>query len=126
MARRTPTPTPPRFRLGLRVLADGLCRLGPDPAPPKPAPEPGKTALDLWRKYPAESRFTSGRFRLRAARRAMGLTQMELAERVGLRQQVTISLLESGRGESSPAVWRRLESVLGVPMAELRTVGDAR
>jgi transcriptional regulator with XRE-family HTH domain len=56
----------------------------------------------------------------------MGLTQMELAERVGLRQQVTISLLESGRGESSPAVWRRLESVLGVPMAELRTVGDAR
>ena len=114
MARRKPSP---RFHIGLRLLGKDMCRIGPDPPEP---PAPAMTVLDLWRDYPAESRYTGGRYRLRAARKAMRLSQSELATKVGLRHQSLVSWLESGMVDCPDDVWRRLEAELGVPEAELR------
>lgn len=55
--------------------------------------------------------------RISSARIAAGLSQSELAERVGVRQ-TTISAIESG-ANASPRKWRELASALAIPEDEL-------
>lgn len=55
--------------------------------------------------------------RLRAARVALGMSQLELADQAGVRQ-ATISNVENGKG-CRPSTLRRIGLVLGIPLTEL-------
>ena len=67
------------------------------------------------------------RFRLREARKEQDLTQLELAEKAGVRQ-AAISLLESGKATRVDlAMLERLANALGVEPAQLiQRVGKRR
>ena len=56
--------------------------------------------------------------RLKAARVLKGLTQLELAEKVGTRE-IEISRIETGRMEPRPELQQRIAAVLGKPTFEL-------
>jgi transcriptional regulator with XRE-family HTH domain len=56
--------------------------------------------------------------RLKVARVAAGLSQFELAERVGV-SEVTISRIETGRLEAPRILKARIAEVLGMPDFEL-------
>lgn len=55
---------------------------------------------------------------IRAARIAMGMTQVELAEAAEL-GQTTISMIELGKRHGTPETRQRLASVLGLDVARL-------
>jgi transcriptional regulator with XRE-family HTH domain len=57
-------------------------------------------------------------YRLKAARVFKGLTQLELAERVGL-QEHDMSRLETGRMRADPQLKERIAVMLGKPAFEL-------
>ena len=57
-------------------------------------------------------------YRLKAARVLKGMTQLQLAEKVGM-QEHDISRLETGRSQAEPELKRRLAEVLGKPAFEL-------
>ena len=57
-------------------------------------------------------------YRLKAARALRGLTQLQLADRVGTRE-IEISRLETGRTRASQDLKRRIAEVLGKPAFEL-------
>ena len=57
-------------------------------------------------------------YRLKAARALRGLTQLQLADRVGTRE-IEISRLETGRTRASQELKRRIAEVLGKPAFEL-------
>ena len=56
--------------------------------------------------------------KLKAARKAAGLSQVELAERVGCRQ-VDISRYESGRHEPKALTLKKMAEVIGCSMDDL-------
>jgi transcriptional regulator with XRE-family HTH domain len=56
--------------------------------------------------------------RLRAARVLMGLTQLQLAEKVGTKE-IDISRFETGRARPGEDVKRRIADALGKPTFEL-------
>lgn len=56
--------------------------------------------------------------RLKAARVLKGLTQYQLAERIGTRE-IEISRIETGRAQPEPDVKRRIAEILGKPAFEL-------
>ena len=56
--------------------------------------------------------------RLKAARVLKGLTQLQLAELVGLKE-IEISRIETGRSEPDRALRQRIADVLGKPTFEL-------
>lgn len=56
--------------------------------------------------------------RLRTARVAKGLTQLQLAEQVG-RKEIDISRYETGRARPDPDTKRRIAEVLQKPTFEL-------
>lgn len=56
--------------------------------------------------------------RLRTARVAMEMTQLELAERIG-RKEIEVSRFETGRAIPDPATKRRIAEVLQKPTYEL-------
>lgn len=57
--------------------------------------------------------------KLKAARIAMGLTQVELSNRVGIMPYPQISYIESGRLLPTPEVAEAIAEVLAVPTHEL-------
>jgi transcriptional regulator with XRE-family HTH domain len=56
--------------------------------------------------------------RLKAARVAIGLTQLQLAERVG-KKEIEISRYETGRARPDPETKRRIAAVLEKPEIEI-------
>lgn len=56
--------------------------------------------------------------RMAAARVLAGMTQRQLAERVGTRE-IEISRIETGRVEPRPELQQRIAAVLGKPTFEL-------
>lgn len=56
--------------------------------------------------------------RLKAARAERGLTQLDLAELVGIRE-IEISRIETGRSQPEPETKRRIAAILGKPAYEL-------
>ena len=56
--------------------------------------------------------------RLRTARVSRGLTQLQLAERVGLKE-IEISRYETGRSQPDPDTKRRIAETLQMPAYEL-------
>ncbi len=56
--------------------------------------------------------------RLRAARVLQGLTQLQLAEKIG-RKELEVSRLETGRAQPDPQVKRQIAEVLQKPTFEL-------
>jgi transcriptional regulator with XRE-family HTH domain len=56
--------------------------------------------------------------RLRAARVLQGLTQLQLAEKIG-RKELEVSRFETGRAEPDPQLKRRIAEVLGKPAFEI-------
>jgi transcriptional regulator with XRE-family HTH domain len=62
--------------------------------------------------------------RLKAARVAKGLTQLQLAERIGLRE-IEISRIETGRSHPGPEIKRRISEVIGRPTFEIFTSQEA-
>ena len=56
--------------------------------------------------------------RLRTARVLQGLTQLQLAEKIG-RREIDISRFETGRAEPGPEMRRRIAEVLKKPAFEL-------
>lgn len=56
--------------------------------------------------------------RLRAARVLRGLTQLQLAEKIG-RKEIEVSRIETGRAEPGSEVKRRIAEVLQKPAFEL-------
>jgi transcriptional regulator with XRE-family HTH domain len=56
--------------------------------------------------------------RLRAARALQGLTQLQLAEKVG-KKEIEISRFETGRAQPDSEVKRRIADVLQKPAFEL-------
>lgn len=56
--------------------------------------------------------------RLRAERARLGLTQRDVAEKVGLRE-INISRIETGRARPNPETKRRIAEVLHKPTYEL-------
>ena len=56
--------------------------------------------------------------RLKAARVLKGMTQLRLAELVGLKE-IEVSRFETGRGTPSPETKQRISSVLGKPAWEI-------
>ena len=63
----------------------------------------------------ARQRFTGGR--IRQARNDLGLTQLELARRLGYTSEKTISDIERGINSVDPHVLMRLAHVAGVDIA---------
>jgi transcriptional regulator with XRE-family HTH domain len=59
--------------------------------------------------------------RLRAARVLLGLTQLQLAEKIG-RKEIEVSRFETGRAEPDAEVKRRIAEVLQKPPFELFNV----
>jgi transcriptional regulator with XRE-family HTH domain len=57
-------------------------------------------------------------YRLKAARVLRGLTQLELAERLGVEEH-DVSRLETGRTQADSEMKRRVAEVLGKPAFEL-------
>lgn len=57
-------------------------------------------------------------YRMKAARVLRGLTQLQLAERVGLKE-IEVSRLETGRAHPDAEVKRRIAEVLQKPAFEL-------
>jgi len=56
--------------------------------------------------------------RLKAARVLKGMTQLQLAEAVGLKE-IEISRIETGRSDADADLKRRIADVLGKPTFEL-------
>ena len=56
--------------------------------------------------------------RLRAARVLLGLTQLQLAERIG-KKEIEVSRFETGRAEPDAEAKRRIAEVLQKPAFEL-------
>lgn len=56
--------------------------------------------------------------RLRVARVARGLTQLQLAEKIG-RKELEVSRLETGRARPDPETKRRIAEVLQKPTYEI-------
>ena len=56
--------------------------------------------------------------RMRAARALLGLTQLQLGEKVGVKE-VEISRIETGRVQPTAELKRRIAEVLGKPTFEL-------
>jgi transcriptional regulator with XRE-family HTH domain len=56
--------------------------------------------------------------RLKAARVLKGLTQLQLAELVGLKE-IEVSRFETGRGTPSPETKQRIASAVGKPAWEI-------
>ncbi len=56
--------------------------------------------------------------RLKTARVSQGMTQMQLAEEVGLKE-IEISRIETGRVNADPATKQRISEILGKPLYEL-------
>jgi transcriptional regulator with XRE-family HTH domain len=56
--------------------------------------------------------------RMRAARKAKGMTQSEVSQKTGL-DQAYISRLENGTAEGSPAQILNIARAIGVPIAKL-------
>jgi transcriptional regulator with XRE-family HTH domain len=56
--------------------------------------------------------------RLRAARVVLGLTQLQLAEKIGTKE-IEVSRFETGRAEPDAEVKRRIAEVLQKPAFEL-------
>ena len=56
--------------------------------------------------------------RLKAARVLKGLTQMQLAERLGTRE-IEISRIETGRTQAKGDLKRRIAEILGKPTFEI-------
>lgn len=56
--------------------------------------------------------------RMRAARKAKGMTQSEVSKKTGL-DQAYISRLENGTAEGSPAQLLSIARAIGVPIAQL-------
>jgi len=56
--------------------------------------------------------------RLKAARVLKGMTQLQLAESVGLKE-IEVSRIETGRAEADADLKRRIADVLGKPTFEL-------
>jgi transcriptional regulator with XRE-family HTH domain len=56
--------------------------------------------------------------RLRTARLLQGLTQLELAEKVGVKE-IEVSRFETGRAQPDPRVKQRIAEVLQKPVFEL-------
>jgi transcriptional regulator with XRE-family HTH domain len=56
---------------------------------------------------------------LRALRQRAGLTQVELADRLGLASHTYLSHLERGKKVPSPALLTRLAAFFDVPMTDL-------
>ena len=56
--------------------------------------------------------------RLKAARVLKGMTQLQLAELVGLKE-IEISRIETGRADAATDLKRRIADVLGKPTFEL-------
>ena len=56
--------------------------------------------------------------RLRAARVLLGLTQLQLAEKIG-KKEIEVSRFETGRAEPDAEVKRRIAEVLQKPAFEL-------
>lgn len=56
--------------------------------------------------------------RLRAARVIQGLTQLQLAERIG-RKEIEVSRFETGRAQPDADIKRRIAEVLDKPAFEL-------
>ena len=56
--------------------------------------------------------------RLRAARALIGLTQLQLAEKIG-RKEIEVSRFETGRARPDLDVKRRIAEALGKPTYEL-------
>jgi DNA-binding XRE family transcriptional regulator len=56
--------------------------------------------------------------RLRAARALAGLTQLQLAARIG-RKEIEVSRFETGRAQPDSEVKRRIAEVLGKPTFEI-------
>jgi len=66
--------------------------------------------------------------RLRAARKAMGWTQAELARRIGMEEENTgaprVSRYETGLHEPDPATAEKLAEALGLPLAYFYATPD--
>ena len=56
--------------------------------------------------------------RLRAARVLLGMTQLQLAEKIGVKE-ITVSRIETGRSEPDADTKRRMADVLRKPAFEL-------
>ena len=56
--------------------------------------------------------------RMKAARVLRGLTQLELAEKLGLKE-IEVSRFETGRAQARQEVKRRIAEVLGKPTFEI-------
>ena len=56
--------------------------------------------------------------RMKAARVLRGLTQMQLAEQIGLKE-IEISRLETGRARPAPDLRRRIATILQKPTYEI-------
>lgn len=56
--------------------------------------------------------------RIRAARKAKGMTQSEISQKTGI-DQATVSRLENGTQEGSPAQLLIIARVIGIPIAQL-------
>ena len=56
--------------------------------------------------------------RLRTARVAQGLTQLQLAEKIG-RKEIEVSRFETGRTQPDPEAKRRIAEVLQKPAHEI-------
>jgi len=57
-------------------------------------------------------------FRLKAARVLRGLTQLQLAEKLGVEEH-EVSRLETGRAQAGPGLKRRIAEILQKPAFEL-------
>ncbi len=57
-------------------------------------------------------------YRLKAARVLRGLTQFQLAQKIGSKE-IEISRIETGRAQADPALKRRIAEVLHKPAFEL-------
>lgn len=73
----------------------------------------GRTSADLQQVDRTESRVEIGRW-LKAKREEAGLTQRELAEKVGSLYYTYISQIELGHGKIIPERWERWAEVLEI------------
>lgn len=76
-----------------------------------------------WTKYVFKEESTLRRFNLIAARSDSGMTQLQVAEHIGVGVNQYYRL-ESGRVDGSVEVWRKLRSLFGKPIDELLKHGD--
>ena len=68
-------------------------------------------------RHGSKNRMASN-YRLKAARVLMGLTQLQVAQKLGSKE-IEISRIETGRAQATPTLKQRLAELLGKPTYEL-------